>query len=118
MADLRFALRQFLKSPAFALVAILTLAVGIGVNTAIYSLAGGLLLRPLDLPEIDRMVMIFSTRPDYRSGSFAAADFFDRDHKTSWASAISIRRFPRISLMPLPSSIIDSDGCHRVFMVS
>jgi len=59
--DFRFALRMMRKSPGFAGVAILTLAVGIGFNTAIFSLLNGL-TRPLNVPEPDRLVRIFSGR--------------------------------------------------------
>jgi predicted permease len=56
--DLRFALRQLRKSPAFAVTAILTLALGIGVNTAIFSLVDSILLRPLPFPQQDRLMSI------------------------------------------------------------
>jgi putative ABC transport system permease protein len=56
--DLRFALRQLLKSPAFALTAILTLALGIGANTAIFTVVQSLLLSPLPYPDADRIVAL------------------------------------------------------------
>jgi predicted permease len=56
--DLNFALRQFRRSPAFTLIVILTLALGIGATTAIFSLVDGILLRPLPFPESDRLVAI------------------------------------------------------------
>jgi predicted permease len=56
--DLRFALRQLRKSPAFAVTAILTLALGIGVNTAIFSLVDSILLEPLPFPHQDRLMRI------------------------------------------------------------
>src|SRR5213082_263909 len=60
MTDLRFALRQLLKSPAFTLLALLTLALGIGLNTAIFSLINDLFLRGLPFKEPDRVVHMYS----------------------------------------------------------
>ena len=59
MNDLRFAFRQLLKSPAFTLLAVLTLAIGIGMNTAIFSLMHDLFLRGLPFSEPDRLVRIY-----------------------------------------------------------
>src|SRR6195256_1795892 len=61
MNDLRFALRQLWKSPAFSLIAIATLALGIGANTAIFSVIESSLLRPLPFPNADRLVRVYET---------------------------------------------------------
>ena len=62
--DLRFAIRQLRKSPGFSLTAILTLALGLGANTAVFSLMNALLLRPLPVPHADELAVIRYTRTD------------------------------------------------------
>src|SRR5256885_17234604 len=59
MIDLRFAIRQLLKSPAFTFLAVATLALGIGMNTAIFSLVHDLFLRGLPFSKPDRLVRIY-----------------------------------------------------------
>ena len=58
MIDLRFAFRQLLKSPAFTTLAVLTLALGIGMNTAIFSLINDLFLKGLPFQDPDRLVVL------------------------------------------------------------
>src|SRR5260370_11544482 len=60
--NVRFALRVFQRAPAFAAAAVLTLAVGIGANTSIFSVANALLLRPLPYRQADRLVLIDARR--------------------------------------------------------
>ncbi len=63
LADLRLALRSLRRSPMFAAAAILTLALGIGTNTAIFSVVNAVLLKPLPFPESDRLVMVLYEAP-------------------------------------------------------
>src|SRR5256886_6710336 len=77
MNDLKFALRQLRKSPGFTLVAVLTLALGIGANTAIFSVVEGALLRPLPFPNAERLVRIYEALDENGAGS-ATLNLSDR----------------------------------------
>lgn len=59
MRDMRYAVRMLLRNPGFTTIALLTFAVGIGVNTAVFSVFNGVLLRPLPYPEADRITMMW-----------------------------------------------------------
>src|SRR5216110_1498832 len=63
MDDLKFAFRQLLKQPGFTAVAVLTLALGIGANTALFSVVNGVLLRPLPFGEQERLVTLWESSP-------------------------------------------------------
>jgi putative ABC transport system permease protein len=78
--DLRFAVRSLRKNPGFTVVALLTLALGIGVNSSAFSVLNALLLHPLAYPQPDRLVRVFQTQPDSPRPSFlhAPANFLDQ----------------------------------------
>jgi predicted permease len=83
-ADLRFAIRTLAKSPQFALIAIVSLALGIGANTATFSFVEAVLLRPLPVPESGRILEVDSTTPDTRLGRISYPDYVDlRDRTTT-----------------------------------
>jgi putative ABC transport system permease protein len=75
--DLRFALRALVRQPGFAIVAALTLALGIGATTSIFSVVEAVVLRPLPWPDADRLVMVHGTRGEEREGGVVFLDFLD-----------------------------------------
>ncbi len=77
LQDLGFGLRMLRNSPAFALVAILTLALGIGANTAIFSVVHGVLLRPLPFPKQDQLMMLWEKNKDGTRSNTSWATFMD-----------------------------------------
>ncbi|HEX4638644.1 MAG TPA: ABC transporter permease [Chthoniobacterales bacterium] len=83
MHDLRLAFRQLIKNPAFAAVAILTLALGIGANTAIFSIVNAVLLRPLPYPDADKIMVLSESSGPGQDFSVALPDYFDwqRDNR-------------------------------------
>src|ERR1700722_13071863 len=98
MNDLKFALRSLIKSPGFAGVAIVTLALGIGLNTAVFSLMNTMFLRPLPFEDSSSLVRVFRTTPGDSDGDLSAADFLDLQSAetgfgmfaSSWDESVSL----------------------------
>jgi predicted permease len=82
--DLRYGVRVLLRSPGFTLIAIATLALGIGANTALFSLVNGILLQPLRFPQANRLVTLYEHKPHFEDGSISYPNFLDwqRDNRT------------------------------------
>ena len=117
--DLRFAIRQLRKSPGFALTTILTLALGIGATTAIFSLLNAVLLQPLPFPHPDRLMSLSSLDTSASKAgvpsSVSYPDFFDwRTHNHSFEAIACYRHDGRTltgygTPQQLETEIVSSD---------
>ncbi len=90
--DLRYGARTLLRSPGFAVVAVLTLALGIGINTALFSVVNGVLLSPLPYPHPEQLVSVFESKPHFKKGSFSYLNFLDLQQQNRTLSAIAAYR--------------------------
>jgi predicted permease len=95
MNNLRYAVRQLRKSPGFTFVAVLTLALGIGANTAIFTVVNAVLLSPLPYPDADRLVMVQSRnlQENLKGLGFAPAGFRDVEKQVTSFEAIAAGRY-------------------------
>jgi predicted permease len=97
-SDIRFGARVLWKSRAFTIVAIVTLALGIGGNTAIFSIVNGVLLNPLPFPQPDQLIAVNESKPNFDQGSISYPNFLDWQKDNHSFSAMALARGYAFSL--------------------
>ncbi len=113
MNDLRFALRQLRKSPGFTLIAVLTLALGIGANTAIFSIIHAVLLRPLPYPEPDRIMALHESNGT-QEFSLAFPDYLDWRRDNTVFENLALSRMDSRNLSGIPGREAERIGAAYV----
>jgi predicted permease len=96
--DLRYGWRMLVKSPGFTTVAVATLALGIGANTALFSVINGVLLSPLPFPQPDRLVTLHENKPNFEGGSVSYPNFRDWRRENHTFSSLALARTYAFSL--------------------
>ncbi|HJW99799.1 MAG TPA: ABC transporter permease [Terriglobales bacterium] len=92
LQDLRFAVRTMQKNLGFTSIAVLTLALGIGVNTALFSVVNGVILNPLPYPHPDQLVIIYSKVPQFEHASVSYPNYLDWEKRSRSFSSIAAFR--------------------------
>src|SRR3954468_11892249 len=98
LQDLRYALRQFQKTPALTSIVVLTIALGIGANTALFSVINGVLLSPLSYPQPEQLMSLHQSKINFATGAISYPDFRDWQKDNHTFSAIAICRPVTFSL--------------------
>src|SRR6188472_1257469 len=92
MNNIRYAFRQLRKSPGFAFIAVLTLALGIGANTAIFSVINAVLLRPLPYPDANRIITLSESTPSQPEISISWPNFLDWKTESTVFESLAVGR--------------------------
>ncbi|HEX7960031.1 MAG TPA: ABC transporter permease [Terriglobales bacterium] len=90
--DLRYAVRTLWKSPGFTTIAVIALALGIGANTAMFSIVNGVLLRPIQYPQPERLLKLYTSAPEFRDGSVSYPNYLDWQQRSQSFEALAAYR--------------------------
>jgi len=90
--DLRYGARMLLKNPGFTAVVVLTLALGIGANAALFSVVNGVLLNPMPYPQPEQLVTLHQSKPNFETGAIPYPNFRDMQKENRTFSAMAISR--------------------------
>lgn len=96
--DLRYAIRTLRKSPGFTVVAVLTLALGIGANRALFTVVNGVLLNPLPFSQPDQLIALHESKPNFEGGSISYPNFPDWQKDNQAFASMAISRSNAFSL--------------------
>src|SRR5688572_29821648 len=105
--DLRLGLRMLLKHPGFTAVVVMTLALGIGANVALFSVVNSVLLNPLPFPEPDQLVTLHQSKPNFETGAIPYPNFRDLQKENRTFTAMAISR-------PIGYSLLGAGEAERV----
>ena len=98
ISDFKYALRTLAKTPGFTIIAVVTLALGIGGNTAIFSIVNAVLLNPLPFPHPEQLVALHESKPNFDRGSISYPNFLDWQKDNRTFSGMAITRLYGFSL--------------------
>jgi len=99
LTDLRYALRQMRKTPGFTTIAVIAIALGIGANTAIFSIVNAVLLNPLPYSQPDGIVVLFHDKVNFPEGSISYLNFLDWQRRNqSFSSMAGFREMGGVTL--------------------
>ena len=112
LQDVKFGLRSLAKSPGFAVVALATIAIGIGANAVIFSIVDGVLLKPSPFKEVDRMVQVLEKPPGGGRNGISTLNYLDWEHQNTCFEFIAAQRWGAVSLTGVETPL--QVQCERV----